>query len=241
MAYLISRLYVSFEAGIRVTQAQDIGLDKRPTETVHGGKLRGLGTHFVSAEAEARAKRLGNFATMIRNTFARRLPTGPLPGTFLLTHAKQADELLDSLDYPRDEITARVAVYEIAPQGALPEGELLEWIERIKAQMDRVPLGHGKIADGEGVEAFRSLAECPAFSEKTRESLSWLVERAAVGTLSRVEFKRRAMDLEIEIASPTSTSSAKKANAPVREDDVVIVRRKIGLGVEGKSKKSFPF
>jgi len=200
---IIAKLTITFDRGVASNKAQDIGLETQPTSTQDGGVVRGLGTHFRDEAARLAATERSTEEQRIRTAFKREFLASPIPGTYVLPSTGTGADLLTRLGV-RPDIDARVCEYELAATNeALPPGELREWSERVKAQVDTVPLGRGKTAGEEGLGILERLASCPLLADETRNALQGIIAEARLERIDRIEVKRRieVLDVQVDLAA----------------------------------------
>ena len=232
---LVGSLTISFPRGTARNRADDLGLDASEVqETKAGLTVRGLGSHWTSAEAQVQVTLRLREQSAIRDAFRRRFPAGPYQGTFLLGDNKdEGRRFLDSLTEdltdedgkvtgtrPRSELwrdlclSAYVSVDVIASVSQAPQ-RLQEWAGRLDNQLAKVPLGRGQTVGDQGVGILRSLIECPVISEEARKDLSGLLEAAALGNVKRVDFQRRLADLSVSVDVPTLGQVVRPRRVPI--------------------------
>lgn len=196
---IVGRLTISYDRGVARNAASDVNLDAEPTTTPDGGIVRGLGTHYRSQEARDNAMAWSAAERKVRLEFSRSFMSSPLPGVYVLPDRDAGRLLLQSLEIPL-AVQARVSVYDLSPDGDLPPAEVAEWVERIRRQLDDLPLGRGKETSAAGLKAMESLIACPVLSEDTRNALSGLIAETRLASVERVEFKRRLADIPLTVS-----------------------------------------
>lgn len=196
---IVAKLTVSFDRGARANRAVDLGLDAEPSQTADGGLVRGLGTHYVSAEEMERVKDCEAEDRRIRGEFTKAFLASPIPGLYVVPSRTAAENALAALS-PAPNVSARVAVYVLAPSGnALPDAETAEWADRVSKQLARAPLGRGQFANAEGLGVLAKLAACPVLSAETRTALGELLSAARLERVTRVDFKRKLGELSVSL------------------------------------------
>lgn len=197
---IVGRISMSFDRGVARNQATDVGLPGTPVYTPEGGEIRGLGTHFISPEAKVFAEKCTAEEARIRRSLDRKLMRSPIPGLYVLNDVNQGKRILEELS-PIPEVQARCVTYNLTSGESMPDAELTDWIERIKAQMKMIPTGkgRGKSVSSEGLEVASELAKCPILSEETKNNLLSIVAKARLDSIDKLEFKRQIAELEITI------------------------------------------
>lgn len=217
---LIGRLCISYDRGTARNNATDLGLDSRPTETTDGKIVRGLGSHFRSADAKALAQERSNEEGRIRDAFKRSFISAPFPGTFILEDPDEGQRFLGTLDpQPRADVRVSVEVYTLGVIRQAPE-EVTRWGERVSKQLAKVPLGRGKAAGGEGLKVLEQLAACPVITAESRADLLTLIADAKLEKVNRVDFRRKLAEVKVQVeATPVAPRRvARKPVAPAVED-----------------------
>lgn len=200
----IAKLKVSFDRGAKQNTAKDLGLTKLPEVTEDGeGLVRGAGTHWVSAADRDRVKACEAEDRRLRGAFAATFIAAPFGGTYIVTSDTEADDLLVKLT-PSALVTATVQVYDLHPKGGKMKPDVTaEWAERIKSQIEKVPLTEKgvdrKYATKTSLAVLEKLAQCPVLAADTRDALLALISDAKLDKLERVEFKRKLADVKLDI------------------------------------------
>jgi hypothetical protein len=217
---LIGRLCISYDRGTARNNATDLGLVSRPTGTQDGKIVRGLGSHFRSADAEALAQERSNEEGRIRDAFKRAFVSAPFPGTFILATPTEGRDFLAALDpAPRKDVRVSVEVYTLGVIEQAPE-EITRWGERVSKQLAKVPLGRGKQAGGAGLKILEQLAGCPVITEESRGDLLALIEDAKLERVNRVDFRRKLAEVKVQVAaSPVAPRRAPVAPADATGGD----------------------
>jgi hypothetical protein len=192
---------MTWEHGVQSNKPDDIGLPVEPVETPEGGKVRGLGTHYTSKEAEALDKELSILRGTIDRAFGREYLRSPIPGLYVVPDKDAARNFLLRLN-PDPRLNARAVVYVLQSAEKNTE-EVEEWVKLIRNQIKAAPLGRSKEAGKEGLDIIEKLIQCPVLSGETRTRISNLVEQAKLGTVERTEFKRQIAELDITLDVPT--------------------------------------
>lgn len=197
---ILERVRMSFDRGVAQNKPEDVGLGTAPTETTGGGKIRGLGTHYTSPEAEALAIRLGIEEGRVNREIARRFMRSPIEGLYVVSRKGEMREALAAIN-PDPGVNARVATY-VLEAGDRNAEDVEDWIKTVKNQLKLAPLGRAKDASNEGLDIIKRLAECPVLSDDSRNELLSLVAAAKLGRVDRVEFKRKIVDMNLSMSMP---------------------------------------
>lgn len=192
----VVKLTIGFDSGIHYNDAEDLGLEVKPSSTKDGGLVRGLGTHFSSAEDRARFMRLSKESNALREEFRRRFVVSNIDSLYIEMNKGAARSYVEQIDV---DPQLRVRVQELNVEGDLLDEEMDEWKEKIRTQFKRQPLGRGKDVDEAGLRAIEELSRCPVISAVTGEAVRTLVQQLRVGSLTRVDFKRNLETLELEL------------------------------------------
>ena len=205
IAMIVARLHISYDRGTKRNNAPDLGLDSIPEKTSDGtGLVRGLGSHYRSAEARSEAQRLAKEETRIRTEFRRSFMAAPMDGYYILPEADAGRQLLDTLDVdPGVTVGCSEWVIETSGEERPPE-ELIEWSEKVKRQIADVPLGRSKAPDADGLKLLSRLAACPVLDESTRTEIMALIADAKLEAITRVELKRELKILDVKVGIPTA-------------------------------------
>jgi hypothetical protein len=185
-------LRVSYDRGTKRNSPEDLGLDEAPEETADGGLVRGLGSHWKSEEAKARAKVLQGVESKIRREFAKNFQVSLVKGIYSIPRRGAAKELVESgleVEVPAD-VGVHVFEFTMGSLDAVAPEELVAWSERAKRQIDGVALGGKKRPTPAGLKALAQLAQCPLFDDATRNEILALVADAKLDAIDRVELKR---------------------------------------------------
>lgn len=195
---LIAKLTISFDRGIVSNKPDDVGLAKDVQTTPTGGIVRGLGTHYVSEEAKERAEECEAAERAVRTAFNRTFAGTPFAGAYIVPSRAEANALLSNTGIdPR--ISVRLSFFDLNPSGPLPQGEVDEWVKRIRNQLEAAPLGRAEEAGAAGLAVVERLAECPIIEKGTRDALLALVHDAKLEKVKRLDFKRRISELKIDL------------------------------------------
>lgn len=187
----IAKLSIRYDRGIAHNAPADIGLESAPASTASGQDVRGLGTHWRSAEARDKAKACELEDRRIKREFRKAFPVGPFDGTFYVPRPGAAAKFLATLE-PKADIDVRITEFDVTVDvGAFNDNDLKEWGVRVQRQIIEIPLGRGKEAEEDGLKVLSQLISCPVLTEETRERLEELVSMAKSGRLERLEFARQ--------------------------------------------------
>lgn len=199
MALIIGYLNITFAHESEHNSPQDLGVEKIETITANGQIIRGLGTHFKSAESQELVKERQSEDARIRKAFRERFLTAPIPGCYVLNVNGDGIRLLDEL-YIRDDVKARVYEFDIAAE--VPP-DVSEWADRIKAQLGRVPTGRAKEMSKYGLDVLERLTLCPVLGAETKDALRQLIAGSKLGTIDRLEVQRQlgGLDVKIDVGS----------------------------------------
>jgi hypothetical protein len=219
----VARLIVSFDRGVKRNAPQDIGLNAEPSESGDGKLIRGLGTHFLSAEDRDRAKACEAEDARLRKAFNYNFTRSPIPGMFLVESKASARAFLAGLT-PSALVKADVRVYDFSPDGGdFETADVRDWIDRIRTQLTGVEMGRAKEGVDEkfanGLDIVERLAACPFLSDATRRTILATIADARLAKVNRVEFKRRiatmALDLNVKpVVAPRRVRGASKVSEP---------------------------
>jgi len=197
----IAQLSISYDRGTTRNQAADLGLDYRPSETTDGQSIRGLGSHWRSAEAKELVQERVNEEGRIRDAFKRAFLSAPIRGFFLIARPGDGERFLSGLDpQPRADVQVSISEYVLGVVTQAP-AEIAEWSERVSKQLQKVPLGRGQSANGKALEIIEALANCPVISEQTRGDLAALIKDAKLGSVSRVDFRRKLAAVKVGVTT----------------------------------------
>lgn len=211
----ICKLTIRYDRGIERNRGRDLGLDKDdiPKETADGKPVRGGGTHYKSKEAKELAMERDREASRIQRAFRSRFLSMPLDGVYILDHPGQGKEFLAGLGV-REDVQATCSEFSIEATGTgLEESDLLDWGRKVSNQLKGVPLGRGKKASEEGLEALATLANCPALQGETAERLRSLIEDAQYDRLNRVALKRAIGKLHVEVSQEGLVARPRRSSA----------------------------
>ena len=199
MTIFVGRLVISYDRGSHKNTEQDLGLDGPKKETVNGGIVRGLGSHYASEEEKKKVEERSAEEQRIRAAFRRRYVCSPIPGFYLIgdSTASKLQEFLDSLEV-KEDMDVRVARYALATPDALPPAELAEWQDRVGKQLKLAPLGKGKAPAEEGLKIVEELASCPLIDAETRKKLSALIGDTKLRS-DRLAFKRQMNLISVSV------------------------------------------
>jgi len=187
----IGHLSISFKHESEKNRPKDLGLDIIKSEKI----IRGLGTHFISADSSSVVKERQAEDARIRKEFRERFVSGPIPGTFILNRSGDGTKLLSELATRED---VRVTVTEFVIESEVPV-DVADWVDRIKNQLGRLPLGRAKDLSMRGLEMLDNLANCPVLAKETREALQELIGGAQLQQIDRLEVQRRVSTLDVKI------------------------------------------
>ena len=196
---LIAKLRINLkDCGIQYNSSAELETDKNRGTVLKDGKVvRGLGTHFASAEAKERFDRLTAEANAIRTKFGLRFMRGPLESTFFVGVLGEGKEYAKQFNANPD-IEVSVVEYNLnSASGDLDEKDMKEWSERVKSQLKRVPLGRSEEADEEGLAALETLATCPILAKETKDRIQLMVAEVRVGKMTRTDLKRGIALLDV--------------------------------------------
>ena len=202
-------------------------------ETTTGAEVRGLGSHWTSKEAKEMVTRCLREQSHIRDQAKRRFACGPFPGTLLLADQDDGSKFLSEMreelfdrgervnaagktvptktkvgERPRSDLWGELgmgvsmSVDVIASVVQTPQ-RLTDWAARIDAQVAKVPTGSGEETSAQSIAILRALLACPIVSEETRATGLALLADAELGSVKRVDFKRRLADLRVTVEQPT--------------------------------------
>ncbi|KKW13251.1 MAG: hypothetical protein UY48_C0003G0073 [Candidatus Gottesmanbacteria bacterium GW2011_GWB1_49_7] len=187
----IGHLSISFKHESEKNRPKDLGLDIIKSEKI----IRGLGTHFINADSASVVKDRQAEDARIRKEFRERFVSGPIPGTFILNRSGDGTKLLSELATRED---VRVTVTEFVIESEVPV-DVADWVDRIKNQLGRLPLGRAKDLSMRGLEMLDNLANCPVLAKETREALQELIGGAQLQQIDRLEVQRRVSTLDVKI------------------------------------------
>jgi hypothetical protein len=196
---LIAKLRINLkDCGIQYNNSAELETDKTRGTVLKDGKIvRGLGTHFASAEAKERFDKLTAEANGIRAKFGLRFMRGPLESTFFVSVLGEGKAYATQFNTSPD-IEVSVVEYNLnSASGDLDEKDMKEWSERVKAQLKRVPLGRSEEADEEGLSALETLATCPILAKETKDRIQLMVAEVRVGKMTRTDLKRGIALLDV--------------------------------------------
>jgi len=211
----IAKLTVSIDnTGISYNSKEELKTEAARGAVLEGGKVvRGLGTSFSSQEAKERYDDLVSRSNLIRAEFGNKFGRGPIKGTYIIHEFGDAIKFIEKYDNSAD---IKVSVDELDLNGSLSERTLIEWADRNKDALKRVPLGRAKEASDEGILALEALASCPALSQETKDTVLRLASEARIGTLKRVDLKRSISLLNVEMdATPMLAPRSRPTAEPV--------------------------
>jgi hypothetical protein len=191
----VVHLSIGFDSGIHYNNPQDLGLEAKPESTKDGGLVRGLGTHFSSAEDKNRFTRLTKEANDLREQFRRRFVVSNIDSLYIEPTKGSAKTFVSQMDI---DPQLRVIVQELSVEGTMEEETLRAWEGKIKTQFQRMPLGRGKDIDETGLHALEELSRCPVLASTTGDAIRIMVQQLRVGSLTRVDFKRNIETLELK-------------------------------------------
>jgi hypothetical protein len=193
---LIARLTISFERGVKTNRPKHLGLESTPSTTEEGGTIRGLGTHFVSKEAQEMTRICEKEDVRIRTAFRARFLISPLEGIYFVPEKGMAKNFIKDLNV-RPEVTVRVAEFELTQDVPMEDAELKEWSERVK--INTVSIGRSKEADENGLRCLEYLVSCPMITKETAQSIKNLINDVRSEKIQRVEFKRALDMVNVEV------------------------------------------
>lgn len=208
---LIAKLTISYERGLHRNDARDIvatdGAEKAPkgfvlgrNQTTQDGKIiRGLGTHYESAEVAELVKQRDAHAKTIYTAFRERFLATPLEGVYVVATRGEAREFVENLPERRADVQVYVTEFELTAPGELNESEVRAWGEKVRRQLGSISLGRSKEADEDGLKALEHLASCPILSKQTGTKIKELVAGVRLKKLDRVELKRSIEKLDVKI------------------------------------------
>jgi hypothetical protein len=211
---LIAKLRISLrDAGIAYNSATELETTKaRGTVLTDGKVVRGLGTHFANQAAKERFDRLTKDSNTIREAFNRKFLRTPIEGTFVVNTKGEAKAYIASQTI-NPELFVSVMEFELgAADEGLDKQEMDEWGKRVKAQLERIPLGRAETVSNEGIDALEELSKCPVLAPATREAIGTLIAQAKVGQINRIDFKR-----SIELMDVTMDQGTLVPKRPVLE------------------------
>lgn len=187
----IGYLSISFDHETEKNQPKDLGLEVITSDKV----IRGLGTHFETSESAAVVKERQAEDARIRKEFRERFVSGPIPGTFVLNRSGDGTKLLSSLAI-REDVKATVSEFVIEAETPI---DVADWVERIKNQLGRIPLGRAKDLSLKGLEMLENVAACPVLDKETRDTLRQLIAGAELQKIDRLEVQRQVSILDVKI------------------------------------------
>lgn len=195
---LIARLKISYDRGIESNRPKDVGLTVKPVETKDGGSVRGLGTHFVSKEAEVLCKEREKEEARVRKAFRQKFLVTLIDGVFLVPAPGQAKKFIEELDV-REDVQVTVAEFNLTVEQMSAE-VVTEWAGRVKRQLSSVSLGRKKEeVDEDGLKALLELSNCPVLTNETSEKIRTLVAAFEAQKLDKIELRRSIEVLEVGI------------------------------------------
>lgn len=215
----IAKLTISYDRGLAHNDVRDvtqdgtrIGVLTRGDTTADGKVIRGLGTHYQSAEIAALVQERDKEARRIYTEFRGRFLATPLEGVYVISQRGEAKRFIDGLEI-RSDIKVYVTEFELTAPGELNTDELRAWGIKIQRQLSGISLGRSKEADASGLRALETLASCPILSKGTGNRIRELVAMVRDNRLDRVELKRNIETLPIEL----ETSSLSPRRSPALE------------------------
>lgn len=197
---LICKVSISYDRGVAGNAARDLGLEADPNPEREDGKiLRGLGTHFVSAEAAARSKELDAENNRIRMSLKQRFAFSPIPSTYIAPRKGAVREFLEGLGI-RPEVRARAHEYDLTTPAEMDREELTAWSERLREQIITVRLGNTPEADQDGLACLEELAACPIMPTETALRLRELVAAGRLGSMGRMQIRRSLKAIRVPLS-----------------------------------------
>lgn len=213
---LIAKLTISYDRGVarndendvkeslNLTNAElpleDAAAPKKPAEKP---LLRGLGTHFKSAEDMDLVKQRDFAARNIYTAFRQQFIAAPIEGLYFVERAGQAKAFVAGLEDVREDMQVRVSEFELSAPQDLEQAEMAAWGKRIKNQLASISLGRSKEADEAGLSALLALAKCPVLQKGTRVKINAMVNDLRTQKITRVELKRSLDKLDVQVETST--------------------------------------
>jgi hypothetical protein len=219
---IVGRLHMSFARGVKSNKALDLGLEELPTETEAGGLIRGVGSHFISKEAHEHTKEMQREQARVREEFRRQFMTAPMgDGFYLIPKTGAGRELLTKLEV-KPGLTAGVSEWEITTTDEeRPPAELVEWGERVKRQLQDVPLGRKGKADPGGLDLLAKLATCPVLDRETAKEIKTLIAFAKLDPSDAFALDRKGLKRSIA-AVAVKVNLTKKSPRAAKGGKVVV-------------------
>lgn len=197
----IAKITVGQEStGIKYNRSDELKTEVRRGQVLENGHvIRGLGTSFLSKEAEENYKIREKACNEIRANFGRKFLRSPLEGCYIVNKKGDAEAWAKSLEIPTG-CYVDVTEYDLGREENMDERAVRRWSEAVSNQISRVPLGRGKDIKESGLRDIEALVDCPIISEESRNRILRMINELRVGTVDRQTFRRNIETLEVTVS-----------------------------------------